>query len=283
MLLRRAACSTLSQPALSVGVGRGGASTCLLELPVFRLPTAIFPQQPVSLPVITQNPHDRPIAGCLSPALADELRIDCRVAEELTRGRRRDLPQMSGHVALLAAGASVGVVAELPTASSASIDGMLLHVLGGTRVSLVRTLHRSPAGARYARFVPCDDAPLPAFATATRALELEAEAARSLLARFDMQPSASAHSWLSEAAAGDAQRRSPLPGASPSSHPRWREFARVPESPAALPFWLAARLPLPEDQRRRLLGCDCPLERLRLVVDAMRAMVDKPPGAGEGR
>ena len=279
-------------------LARGGP----IDLPVLRLPCAVFPRQPISLPVLKLHPYDRPLPGCLSPAAADELCVDARVADELERGRRRDLPPLSGHVALLAAGATVGVVVELPhkaaaahAASAVAQNGSVLHAVGGPRVSLVHTLHKSPAGARFARFSPLDDAdapPLPAQATGAT-LEDVADAARTLLRATPRAPG-SPHSWLAaaidESTAADAGGAPSLPLALQTTdversvrppiaflehmphHPRWRELAEPPDDPSQLSFWLAARLPLTTALRLRLLGYDCALERLKHTVGAMRLL-----------
>lgn len=224
-----------------------------LSLPALRLPVPIFPHQPVSLPVLERSLHERPLPGCLSPALARELRVD------------HEHPSCA-HVALLAYGATVGVLAELPTESSAAAHGMLLHSVGGARVAIQETLHRSPAGARFARFVPHDD---DMDATSSdEAARVEAYSAHEFLSRPGV--------WARDLWTMDADATILPLGADPRAQRHWHNHAHMPESPSDLAFWLAARLPLTRRLRLRLLESRSPLQRLQTLTDAMRLLAAKP-------
>ena len=234
-------------------------ATASLELPVVRLPTAVFPGHPLSLPIVEPSPHHRPMAGCLSPSFADEL---C---------------ESYGRVALLADGARVGVIADLPTGTSAAApDGMMLHVIGGTRVTFQEVLERTPrGGGRLARLAPFDDDALDT--SDARALEGEAAAARALLEsrqHLPVQPD----DWELLLCTLDEEVDILPPHLDPTAHPQWLDAARIPEGAAALSHWLAARLPLTTSLRLHLLACPCPLKRMRDLVDSMRLLAD-PAGA----
>lgn len=221
-----------------------------LELPVLRLPTTIFPHHPLSLPVLSPPPHARPLAGALRPAFADE----CNGTE----------------IALLADGATTGVVARIPDTDTPAADGMLLHVLGGRRITLLETLHRSPAGGRFARFAPLDDAPLDS-ATEERALVDEGAVLHALL---DSHRNAFVQPDDFELLLCTLDEElTILPAdADPTSHPLWLSASKTPDDPLALGWWLAARLPLTTSLRLHLLSCTCPLKRTRDLVDAMRLL-----------
>ena len=224
-----------------------------LELPVLRLPSAILPSHhPVSLPILEPSVHERPLAGCVAPALADELQ---------STGRQ---------LALLADGARCGVIVDLPATDTGASNGMLLHVMGGRRVQLLETLHRSRTGARFARFATLDDDVLSA--TDERALEDEAGVLRALLDHRNSVP-IQPDDWELLLCTLDEELTVLPEDADPTSHPQFLSAARVPESSAIeLGWWLAARMPLSTALRLHLLGLSCALKRTRDLVDAMRLL-----------
>jgi len=228
--------------------GRGGGAPIQCELPVLRLPSTVFPGQPVSLPVLEDYPEERPIAGAVTPELA------------------REVAASSGRLALLADGAQDGVIVDLPRLASRAHVGALLHVVGKQRVSLLETRHKTPAGGRLARLVALNDDAISA--GTARAVEDEAAVARALLRS-------------GPAAARDLTLCTLLPeanilpwGADPATHPLWHDCARLPGSGAAsgLGWWLAARLPLTLGLRLHVLGSKCPLKRMRELNTAMRLL-----------
>ena len=216
-----------------------------------RLPTAVFPMHPVSLPVLQPPPHARPLAGCLSPSLADELCAG------------------TGQLALLADGARHGVVVDLPQVTTGAAHGMLLHCIGGRRVSLIETLHRSPQGARYARFSPLHDSMLGV--DEERALEDEASVLRAMFDSRHARP-IQPDDWELLLCTLD-EELSILPAhVDPASHPQFVSAARMPDSTIDLGWWLAARLPLSTTLRLHLLQLSCALKRTRDLVDVMRLL-----------
>ena len=228
------------------------ANVNVRELPVMRLPTTVFPLHPVTLPIIEASPHARPWPGAPTPAQADE------VSESL-----------GGKIALLADGATVGVIVDLPQTSTAAANGMMLHVVGGERITLLETTQRTRTGMRLARFAPLDDDE-PASRTA---MEDEAIVARALLEDRERLPIQTDDWELLLCTLED--ELSWLPSeADPTSHPKLIESAVMPQGATELSFWLACRLPLTTALRIHLLSCTCPTKRLRDLVDAMRLLAD---------
>ena len=103
-----------------------------IVVPTLRLPTAVFPGHPISLPILEDVQEERPKAGALTPALA----------HEIAKGSRQ--------IALLADGARTGVIVDvrlnIGQTHSPPEAGQLLHAVGRQRVRLVETLRRTDAG-----------------------------------------------------------------------------------------------------------------------------------------
>ena len=239
------------------------ASKDHVTLPVLRLPAVVFPHHPVSLPVLELSPHQRPLAGVLSPAVADELARSRNVAPDETRDEHCQL-------ALLADGARTGVIAHFPRKSVGSVPGTLLHVVGGQRVTLLETAQRTAAGARLARFAVLEDEPLRAVED-TKALATEAGLACALLEERS-GPFVQPDDWELQLCTLEASATILPPGAEPSTHPDFARASQVPQAGLELSFWLACRLPLSTSLRLHLLECNCPLQRLRDLVDVLRLL-----------
>jgi len=219
------------------------AASPSLVLPVIRLPSAILPGTPVSLPVAESCSEERPPPGSITPAVAGAI--------------------SGGRVALFSDGARSGVVCDVLT-----VGGGLAHVVGSAqRVALLEPLQRTSEGARLARFAALEDDAV----EDARSLEGEHASARALLEAHVRTP---APDWDLLLCTLDEELTVLPPGADPASHPRWVECAAVPEDAVGLTWWLASRLPLATALRHHLLECGCPLKRLRDTVDAMRLLAN---------
>ena len=234
-----------------------------IELPSLRLPTTIFPGQPFSMTVADLSKDDRPRPGQVTAALVDEI-----------------IEKHAGRVALLADGQTVGTIADVRAPnpgdrtllthqpSSPTNAGMALHMIGESRVHLLQTLDRTPAGGRLAAFEPIEDEPMSA--DETRRLEDETTVANALLS--DEKRNNTGENWELLLSQLDEELFDGL--SDPTAHPLWLACGRVPEDPVALSYWLSCRLPLTTALRIHLLGITSPLKRMRDVVDALRLLCD---------
>ena len=239
-------------------------------LPVIRVPAILFPGQCISLPILDATAHTRPPWGSVGPALVDEA-----------------AKNYAGKVAVLADGWDVGCVADVRGANagydreplcmptSASAEGDTLHLLGGEqRVRLLHTGERTSSGVREASFASIVDASLRT--DELRALSDEAIAAHALLAGpLTRGGGGGGENWSFELCTVDDELMSELMEfADPTAHPLFFKCAEIPEDATPLAWWLASRLPLSTAFRAHLLRLDCPLKRMRDVVDALRLLVE---------
>lgn len=245
-------------------------------MPIIRLPTTIFPGHPISLMVaedIGDQEHRmaRRPRGCITPELASTITAD-----------------FGGRVALVADGLAVGVVANI--GSAVPTGSGFVHVVGGERVRLLETLERMACGGRLAAFELIDDEQISL--EDERALAAEADRAAALLAESSRAQRAKGAGGSSEwelllchlddeVSGDDVEDAMVLPN--PTTHPQWLASSSVPDDPSQLSFWLACRLPLTTALRAHLLGLDCPLKRLRDVVDALRLLSNPSRIEGDGR
>ena len=243
--------------------------TASLRLPILRLPTTVFPLHPVSLPVVLPNPNERPPIASLTTAQAEEIGL-----------------HHGGKLALLADGATAGVMVnisspssgvdrELRTGSAPWEDGMLVHAVGGKRLTLLQTAERTSAGGRIAEFSWLADDALARQQQST--LDDEAVVARALL-----EASAARGDGAFDLMLCTLDEEIGMPDVHPSAHPLFLRYASQPEDPIDLAFWCAARLPLTTALRHHLLAVTCPLKRLVDVVDAMRLLLE-PNAQGSAR
>ena len=211
-----------------------------------RLPTAVFPGQPLSLPILHDNPEHRPLSGAISPNLVEE--------------------SSGGQIALLADGARHGVLVDVPHSPQTLDVGALLHVMGGQRVELISTGDRTPAGGRLASFGLVDDEDV----SAPRAFVDETNAAHVLLKQRVREPTQ--HEWpLTLCTLYPDSNILPIT-ADPTAHPEWRSSGTTPEGASDLTFWLACRLPLTTTLRLHVLSTTCPLQRMCDLVACMRLL-----------
>ena len=259
-LARAAAAPTTLARATAASIRRLTSSAETLSVPVIRLPAIVFPHSCVSLRVQKESPHERPLPGHLTPALANE------VGE-----------YFGGKLAVLGDGCSVGVLVDLggPTAGvdretrTSTVgwaEGMAAHCVGGARLRLLQPGERTLAGGRLGCLAIVEDEPTDG--DAARRMDDEAVVARSLLASgvesgaFELSLST-----LDEELGMDVELA--------LSHPSWLRGAALPaaaDDGTALAFWIAARLPLTTALRHHVLSLTDPLKRLRDVVDALRLL-----------
>ena len=223
-------------------------------VPTLRLPTAVVPGHPISLPILSDLKHERPKAGAVTPPLA----------QELLRGRRQ--------IALLADGACVGVIAQIQPPHPAAEPGKLLHVVGQQRVRLIGTEELTPAGGRLVRFAPFDDELLPihTMANSRAILGDEVSVARSLLKQRVRDPNR--HEWSLTLCTLYPDTNILPWTADPTTHPLWHRTSTPPKDASEFSFWLASRLPLTTQLRLHVLATACPLRRMIDLVAAMRLL-----------
>eukprot|EP00967_Tisochrysis_lutea_P055871 scaffold70414_cov35-Tisochrysis_lutea.AAC.1 len=224
------------------------------RLPILRLPTLLFPREPLTLGLASSRITSPPLTSSLA---------------------REAAQTHAGRVAALGDGQQVGVVMQL--LGDGEEGAPLLHGLGLSERCVLREIgERSNAGWRIGQFEPLGDVPL----DDSEALQLitEAERAYSLLEEGEIDGSIE----LMPCTLDDELE---LWACNPRDHPFWRESSTMPpvEDAAALSMHLAARLPLTTTVRLHMLSCTCPLKRMRDIVDAMETLTCPKARAGGGR
>jgi len=191
-----------------------------LRLPILRLPTPLFPREPLSFALAASRITSPP----LTPRLA-----------------REALEVHGGRVAAIADGQKLGVVMQVLGAGNVGEDD-LLHAIGlSERCVLTELGERSAAGWRMGDFQHVEDSP----GSDTDRLASEVSRAYALLEEGEADGSLD----LTPCTLDDELNLWPC---NPSEHPFWREAAALPaeDDAAALSFYLAARLPLTTAVRR---------------------------------
>ena len=186
-----------------------------------RLPIAVFPTQAVSLPILNDDPEQRPVPGTITPDLAHEV---------ATSGQG---------LVLLAAGAHVGTVVDVLLPAPAQADNRALHVVGRQRVSLLWTAQRTQARGRMAVFSEFNDDVASAQTQARLLRELKAEAAvaRTLLESHTVDGRVYDGGLLQPCTFTDMDMGQGKAGRiDPSAHPYWQCDARIPEDDTISPF-----------------------------------------------
>mmetsp|Transcript_46263 Transcript_46263/g.107725 ORF Transcript_46263/g.107725 Transcript_46263/m.107725 type:complete len:273 (-) Transcript_46263:70-888(-) len=222
------------------------------RLPIVRLAAVAFPAQPLSIFAAHANTDTRRL-GALSRAQADEV------------------SQFGGVLAALCEGAQfrIGVALRLlPVEPSRSggpptPDGVR-HAVGGERIALLTTAEKTRTGLRMGGFVPVEDESL--CHTREGALLEEAASARQLLEHALATSAVDLQSSMLEDDEAELV-------CSPRAHPLWAPVTAVPADDVAFSFWLGSHLPLTTPVRAHLLGCTCPLKRMRDCVDLLRLLV----------
>lgn len=217
-------------------------------LPVMRLPTTVFPNHCISLQVVLGSSDGRPAPGCVPEGFAQEI---CEAH--------------GGSLALLADGATAGVVVNIRTEPMAS-SGNVVHAVGGHRVQLIETAERTRSGGRLAHFDMLADEVLDD--DQQHALKEEAVVATSLLTLSAQR------GGVIDLMLCTLDEEVGMPPVPPTAHPAFIQHAVQPDEPNELAFWCAARLPLTTGLRHHLLALQCPLKRMRDIVDVMRILLD---------
>lgn len=222
------------------------------SLPIIRLPTILATGQCFSVAV--DPPEESRVPGSLPEA---------RVSEACAAFNRS--------FAVLADGASIGVVAHVVDEQDDAAELGVVHLFGGERLQLLSVGGLSAAGGRLGTFAPLVDDTLAT--QPSEQLLREAEAASALLRTGRVEL---------EACTLDDELG--LVHCPPSKHPLWAAASAPPDGStaagaAALSLWLAAHLPLATSVRTHLLACQCPLKRAQDCVDAMRLLSEEGHGA----
>ena len=281
------------------------AAAAVRQLPILRLPTALFPAHPFTFSV--KPPTDRRAVGALTPEIAHEI--------QHAYGRR---------LAVLADGANVGVASDvLPPSADSPVPtpSNMAHMIGGERLQLLSVDGTTAAGGRLGTFLAMSDDPV----TTDDRRRARSNPRRALCPSSPLTPTLSTHraGLKDEASAAikllrlgridltlcTLDEELELTTCDPRSHPLWASMgAACPppeEDAAALSLWLGSRLPLSTAVRRvpsaraafptplkpashlilhvtqvrvHLLGCTCPLKRLQDCVDAMRLLAEDGHG-----
>ncbi|KAL1519982.1 hypothetical protein AB1Y20_023466 [Prymnesium parvum] len=216
---------------------------------IFRLPTVLFPSQALTLCVARR---DAP------PPAAPNFTLSREAALAAWK-------EHGGHIAVLGPGGThVGVDARVDIDETHSPPDVA-HAAGARRLRLVRTSPAPPgAPLRTGVFEPIHDQAVLSERRVERLLA-EADDARTLLARGLQAGHLSLESSVRDEELGP-------PNWPPSAHPLHEQEQQMPDDPAALSLWLAARLPLTTSLRVTLLSCCCALKRMQNVVDGLRLL-----------
>lgn len=232
--------------------------------PLLRLPSVVFPKQTVSLRRVADScaANDTPFG------VAESLLEHAAVSHK-------------GCVASFGPGSRVGVQLHVmephATDDACPTPEGIAHAVGGERVRLLRSFRDVDELSGAERQV-CE-VELIADETLSPSrrgrLEDEAETARSLLERVEADPSV-----LLESSVLDEELGGPI--CDPSCHPMHATGELPPDDAAQLSHWLGSRLPLTTGLRTQLLGCACPLQRMKDAVDILRLLCDPHRARGDG-
>lgn len=263
-----------------------------LVRPLIRLPTIVFPQQPLSLTKVVSSKTAVSLTKVVSSKTAVDAQPPFSVSDSLLL---ETWEQYDGTVAAFGPASRVGVLLHIMydqcLESRFPTPAGVAHAVGGRRVRLSRLIRHGDdddgeegkeegeeegrqLNAFTGRVHLAELIPLPDEELAGPRLERladEADAARRLVSLgvqrglFALESSA-----LDEETGG-------LEVCDPRCHPLWPADRALPEhagSEAELSFWLSARLPLTTELRAQLLATLCPLRRMQACVDALRLLCD---------
>lgn len=238
------------------------------ELPLLRLPTVLFPSQPLSLRLTSDAGDPLPFEG-----------PDMTAPAELVGRAWREF---DGKVVAVGPCGHIGVELHLMADHGAcsqsgrpplscdsggvSTPAGVAHAVGGRRLRLLRSSCAQP-GERWRQATV--EALHDDLVTERRRERLSDEAARAATL---IAAGAERRAFALELCTLDEELGELV--CDPRAHPSWPAQATPPVEPADLSLWLAARLPLTTALRMRLLACVCPLKRITDVVDAMRLLLE---------